>query len=123
MYAVYRIGSGAIEYFAAVHVRERDFSGRHHVQIPVAGNLEQVRLELREVAGSGQRRAVDHERRLHLHVAMTGRVQVEHEVDQRPLEPRARADQHREPGAGDLGPALEIDDAERGAEIPVRLRR
>ena len=37
-------------------------------------------------------------------------------------EPRARPDQDREPGAGDLRTSLEIDDAERRTEIPVRLR-
>ena len=31
--------------------------------------------------------------------------------------------QHREPRAGDLRAALEVDDAERRAEIPMRLRR
>ena len=55
-------------------------------------------------------------------VAVLARVQVEHEVDQRAREPRAGAAQHREPRAGDLRAALEVDDAERRPEIPVRLR-
>ena len=122
MYAVYLIGSGPVEDLPAVHVRERDLGGRHHVQIPVAGDLEEVRLELRQVAGSGQRCAVHHERRLDLGVAMVGRVQVQHEVDQRACEPRTCADQHREPGARDLRAALEVDDAERRAKVPMRLR-
>ena len=93
------------------------------IQIPVAGDLEEVRFELRQIAGSGQRRAVRHERRLDLGVAVLRGVQVEHEVDQRAREARACADQHGEPGARDLRAALEVDDAERRPEIPVRLRR
>ena len=53
---------------------------------------------------------------------MLARVQIEHEVDQRARQPRAGAAQHREAGAGNLRGALEIENAERGAEIPVRLR-
>ena len=51
------------------------------------------------------------------------RVQIEHEIDQRAGETRAGADQHREARARDLGAALEVDDAERRPEVPVRLRR
>ena len=105
-----------------MHVRKGDLRGRHHVEIPITGNLEKIGLELREVAGSGQGRAVDHEGRLDFSVAMTARMQMEHEVDQRPCEPRARPDQDREPRASDLRAALEIDDAESRTEIPVRLR-
>ena len=47
----------AVEDLAAMHVRQRHLGGRHQVQIPVAGDLEQIRLELRQVAGAGQRRA------------------------------------------------------------------
>ena len=65
---------------------------------------------------------VDQERRLDFAVAVLARVQIEHEVDERAREPRAGAAQHGEPRAGDLGGALEVDDAERRPEIPVRLR-
>ena len=66
---------------------------------------------------------VRHERRLDLRVAVLRRVQVQHEVDQRAREARAGTDQHGEPRARDLRAALEVDDAERRTEIPVRLRR
>ena len=49
-------------------------------------------------------------------------MELQHEVDERPRELRAGTDQHREPGAGDLGASLEVDDPERGPEIPVSLR-
>ena len=63
--------------------------------------------------------AVDEERRLDFAVAVLARVQIEHEADERRVEPRA--------GAGS-GPrtarptscvrAFEVDDAERGARGP-----
>ena len=50
-------------------------------------------------------------------------MQLQHEVDERARQPRAGAHQHGEARAGDLRAALEVDDAERGTEVPVRLRR
>ena len=47
----------AVEDLVAVQVRERHLGGRDQVEIPVAGDLEQVLLELRQLAGAGQRRA------------------------------------------------------------------
>jgi hypothetical protein len=49
-------------------------------------------------------------------------VQLEHEVDQRARQPRARAHQDGEARARHARRALEIKNAERGAELPVRLR-
>ena len=40
-----------------MQVRQRHLGGRDQIQIPVAGDLEQVRFELRQVARAGQRRA------------------------------------------------------------------
>ena len=105
-----------------MQVRERHFSGWDEIEIPVARNLEEVRLELRQVAGPDQRRRVHHERRLHLAVAVLGGVQVEHEVDERTLETRTRTAQHGEARAGDLRATLEVDDAECRPQIPVGLR-
>ena len=48
-------------------------------------------------------------------------MEVEHEVDQRPLEPGTGAEVDGEAGAGDLGAALEVEDAEGRAEVPVGL--
>jgi len=72
-----------------MHVRQRHFGGRHQVEIPVAGDLEEIGFELRQVAGAGQRGRVGQERRLDLRVAVLLRVEVEHEVDQRARQPRA----------------------------------
>src|SRR5688572_10430956 len=112
-----------IENLAAMHVRQRHFCGGHHVQVPLPRYLEQVRFELRQIAGTGQGRAVRHERRLDLSVAVLPGVQIEHEIDQGASESSTRSDERCEPRARNLGPALEIDDPERRPEIPMRLRR
>ena len=39
-----------------MQIRQRHFGRRHEIQIPVAGDLEQIGLELRQVARSGQTR-------------------------------------------------------------------
>src|SRR5687767_10599565 len=49
-------------------------------------------------------------------------MQGQHEVDQRTFELRASAQEHRETGTGNLRRALEIEDAEGSAEIPMRFR-
>ena len=69
-----------------------------------------------------QRGRVDEERRLHLDVSVLAGVQIEHEVDERARHPGAHPHQHREPGAAHARRALEVDDAERGADLPMRPR-
>src|SRR4030095_11335345 len=65
---------------------------------------------------------VRHEWRLDLGVPVLFGVQVEHEIDQRSRESGAGTDKCRKARGGDLRSSLEVDDAKRGAEIPVRLR-
>ncbi len=105
-----------------MQVRERHLRGRHQIEIPLPRDLEEIGLELRQIPGAGQRRGVDHERRLDLAVAVLARVQVEHEVDQGAREPRAGAAQHRESRGRDFRGPLEVENAERFAQIPVRQR-
>ena len=83
--------------------------------------MEEVLLELGELAGAEQGVGVDDERRQHLRVAVLAGVEVEHEVDQRPLEQGPGPEVDREAGAGELGAAFEIQDAERRPEVPVGL--
>ena len=61
-----------------------------------------------------------HERRVFFGVALAD-VQVEHPGDQRPLQARPRPAEHVEARAGDLDALLEIDDAQRRTQVPVRL--
>ena len=112
----------AVDDLLAVQVRERHFRRRDEIEVPVAGDLEEVGFELRQVAGSLQRGRVHQERRVHLDVAVFPRVQVEHEVDERPPHPRAGAVQDREPGARHSRGPLKVHDAERHAEVDVRFR-
>ena len=52
---------------------------------------------------------------------MLARVEVEHEVGEGALEPGTLAEVDDEAGAGDLGGAVEVEDAEGFAELPVGL--
>ena len=83
--------------------------------------LEQIGLELGSWPVPTSAVAVDDERRQHLGVAVLAGVQVEHEGDQRALESRAGAEGDGEARAGELGAALEVEDAQRRPEVPVRL--
>ena len=73
-----------------------------------------------KLPGALERAPVDQERHVRLAVAARG-VEVEHERDQRPLERGTGTPEHGETGARDRGGALEVEDAERRPEIPVRL--
>src|ERR1700757_446576 len=53
---------------------------------------------------------------------MLGRVPIEHEGYERAGQTRAGTAQYRKARAGNLGRALEIDDAERCPEVPMGLR-
>ena len=57
----------------------------------------------------------------HFGVAMLGGVEVQHEVDQRPLQSRTQPGEQQEPAARDLGRPLEIEQAQIGGQIPMRL--
>ena len=102
-----------------MEIRDGHFRRRNQVEVPRA---EQVFFELRELARAEGGLGVDEKRRQHLRVARLARVQSEHEVDQRALEPRAGSELDRESGAGDLRGAREVEDAEAFADLPVRLR-
>ena len=109
-----------LERLPAVQVGQRHLGGGHQVVVGPL-ELEQVGLELGELSRSDQRVGVDDERRQHLGVAVRARVEVEHELDERPLEPGAGPEVGGEAGAGHLGAALEVEDAEIGPQVPVRL--
>ena len=47
----------AVENLLAVQVGQRHFGGGNEIEIPVAADLEEILLELRQVAGAAQRRA------------------------------------------------------------------
>ena len=51
---------------------------------------------------------------------MLAGVQIEHQGRQRPLQPRTGTEVGGEARTGDLGAALEVENAELGAQVPVR---
>ena len=123
MYAQYEIGSAAS---GRISSRCRFVTGTSAVGVRYqSGPLEaeEVRRELRELAGPEERGRVHDEGRQDLDVAVLARVHVEEELDERAREERRPALEDREARARDLRGALEVQDAERGAEVPVRLRR
>ena len=91
-------------------------------EIPLPRDLEQILLELGQIAGPAKRFGVHEKRRLDLDVAVLARMQIEHEVDQGACEAGAGPEEDREPRAGHLRGPLEVDDAERRTELPVRTR-
>ena len=66
-----------------------------------------------------RRLGVDHVGRQDFGVAVLAGVEVEHEVGEGALEAGSLAVVDDEAGAGDLGGALEVEDAEALAELPV----
>ena len=111
----------AVEDLVAVEVRDGHLGGRDPPEV-LLGVVVQVLAELRQVARADEALAPHHVRRVDLDVAVLLRVQVEHVRDERALQPRAPALEHVEARARDLHAALEVDDAELRAEVPVRLR-
>ena len=85
--------------------------------------VEEVLGELGELAGAEERLGVDHVGREDFGVAVLAGVQVEHEVGQRAFEAGSLAEVDDEARAGDLGGALEVEDAEALADLPVRAGR
>ena len=54
---------------------------------------------------------------------MLARVRIEHEIHQRAFQARAQPAVHREPRGRDLRRAFQVQDAEFGTKIPMRLGR
>ncbi|KAG1488723.1 hypothetical protein G6F52_013849 [Rhizopus delemar] len=87
-------------------VGQRHFRGRNQVTRGIThGGLEQVVLELRQLAGAAQRIGVDQQRHVGLFIAVLAGMQVDHELGQRTVQARDRAAQHGEARAGQLGGA------------------
>ena len=83
------------ENFFGVIIRHRNFGGRNQRKSAFVLDMKQIFLEFRQLIRPEKRFAVDHKRRQSFRVAVFGRVNVEHKIDQRAFEPRARAVQNR----------------------------
>ena len=78
----------------------------------LAAHREQILLELRQLSGAAQRLALHQIGHVHLRVAVLLRVQIEHELPERTVQPRDLAAHHHEACPGDAGGRLEIEAAE-----------
>ena len=81
-------------------------------------HLNRSSLNLGKLAGAEEALRVHQEGRQHLGVAVLAGVHVEHEIDERALQLRAQVPVEGETRAGDLGGALEVQDAELAARGP-----
>ena len=101
-----------------MEVGDGNLGGGHEIQIVARDDVHEV-FFVGDLTGSAGRSRVHQRRRPDLGHAVLGRVDVEHHVDERPLESRALARVDRKSGAGDLGSTLEIEHLEVRGDIPV----
>jgi hypothetical protein len=101
----------------AVKVGDRDLCRGNQIEIVLYA--VHLALLVGQLARAQAACRIDQRRRPRFTVSVLAGVEVHHEVDQGPDEPRARAGVHRKPAAADLGPAMEIHQAEGFHEIPV----
>ena len=90
-------------------------------EVEALGGVEEVLLELRQLARARERGGVGERRHPPLLVAAGG-VLIQHEGDERALETGAGAAEHVEAALGQLHAALEIDDVQGRPQIPMGLR-
>ncbi|CRD57893.1 hypothetical protein BN126330174 [Stenotrophomonas thermophila] len=109
-----------IDDLVAHDVGQRHFRGRDQVARGIAhGGLEQVVLELRQLAGAAQRIGVDQQRHVGFLITVLAGMQVDHELGQRTVQARDRAAQHGEARTGQLGRGLAVQPAIAGAQFDV----
>ena len=109
---------GGVEYLAGMQVSERHLGGGD--QEHVAAHMVGVILELGQLARAEHGLALDHHRRPPL-LEATRSVRIDEEVDERALQTGAQTAQHGEAAARKLVAALEIQDVQIGAQIPMRF--
>ena len=103
------------------HVGHRDFRGGDHVEVG-AFDPELVVGKLRELPGPAQYLGSDEIGDVDLPVAVLAGMHVEHELDQRAVQPCEPPVQGDEPAPGELRRQLEVDAAEGDTQVGVVLR-
>jgi hypothetical protein len=98
--------SGLLDDLARDDVGERHLGGGD--QPPAIGGLVAVLAEFRQLAGAIHRLVAHQDGAVDLGQAVLGRVDVEHELRQRPVQARDGALHHDEAGARELRGGLEI---------------
>src|SRR3954452_13132193 len=79
--------------------------------------------KLRELPRTGQGGPVDQIRRSHFPVLVLSSMEIEHEVGESANKAGPRPGVEGKPRAGDFHPGGKIEDAERGAKLPVGAGR
>ena len=108
-----------VENLAGVQVGEHNLGGRD--QEVVARDVISVVLELGQLPRTEHGLTLDDDGRPPLLEATT-RVRVQEEVDEGALKTGAGATENGKTAAGELVAALEVEDVQIGAQIPVRLK-
>ena len=109
---------GAVEHLVAVDVGQLDLGRGDEVEVRL--HVVEVLVELGQLAGAKQAVVVGDDGGPPLLEAGLV-VHVDEEVDERALHAGAHAAQQVEAGAGKLHAAVEVNDAQLGAKVPVGL--
>ena len=109
-----------LEHLVAVQVRDRHFGRRDEKEVLVLHGVRVV-LELRQLTSARHARAIHEVGRPDLLVAVLARVHVHEIHEERSSQSGAHAAIGHETRAADLRRAIEIDDAEALADVPVRF--
>ncbi len=104
-----------------MEVGQRDLGGRDEVQVALL-HFEQIGLELGELAGSEESIGAHEKRRQHLDIAVLFGMEIEHELDERPLEPCAGTHQNGETRPRDLRRPVEVQNSQSRSDVPVGFR-
>ena len=96
------------ENFFAMKICHRHLRGRREEQLVLLQPVHVV-LKFRQLRRADHAIAPHEKWRAHFEVAMLARVQIEHEIDQRALQLRARAGETNEPAPAQFRGALQIE--------------
>ena len=110
--------SGCIENLVGMQVRQRDL-GRGNEEL-VFANVIRIIFELRQLARTEHGLALHNYRRPPFFEA-AAHVRVDEVVDQSALKTSSRATKNREAAAGKLVAAIEIENVQIGAQVPMSL--
>ncbi len=107
--------------FPGVQVGQGDFGRGDQIEVASFG-LEQIVPELGELTGAEKGSRCDQEGEPDLFVSVLFRLDIQHELDERPLESRAGAGQDRKTGSAELRRARQIEHSERRSKFVMGLR-
>ena len=111
-----------LEDLVTVQVRDRHLRRGNEIQLVTSDDIHKI-FFVRDLARAASRGRVDHGRRPYLRHAVLIGVDVEHEIDEGALQPRARPGIDRKARAGDLCAALQVEHLQVGGDFPVRPAR